>query len=330
MREVIGESTVGDPAIPAHAASTAVSGLGTYDGPVFTYVVTSYTNPQQTVRLLRRLRADSPDSRLVVSHDRKAPAPDPALLAEADAELWLTPQEITWGDSTYLRSELAAVARAQLAPTDWLTVLTGQDYPVRPLVEYEAHLQDSGADMLLEAPESDDPNIAAFLERYRSRAYRMPRWVDRHRIHQIVKHVPGVTLSREPRGLPPYLIRRRMRTPFRNGFVLYKGCDLFALSGRAADRLLTAPPRLLRYYSRTRIPSESYVHTVLRNQSDLVNLPGMLHYARWAASPHPEWLTIEDLPAMLASGRWFARKFREDDPVLDRLDDRLDRTSFRK
>ena len=52
---------------------------------------------------------------------------------------------------------------------------------MRPLVEYEAHLQESGADMLLEAPEADDPNIAAFLERYRSRAYRMPRWVDRHR-----------------------------------------------------------------------------------------------------------------------------------------------------
>jgi hypothetical protein len=295
-------------------------------GRVFAYVVTSYTNPDQTARLVRRLRRESPASRIIVSHDRKAPAPSAESLAQARAELWLTPEPVSWGDATYLRSVLAAIHRLDLRPDDWVTIITGQDYPVRPLGEYEAHLATGGADMALEETE-DDPNLPLLLERYLTRAYPLPHWVERHRIRQVVKHTPGISMSREPRGLPPYLLVRRVRTPFSGTFRLYKGCDLFALSGRAAERLLAAPPELLRYFAGTRVPSEAYVHTVLRNEHTLKNDPGMLHYARWEASPHPSWLSTDDLDEMLASGKWFARKFRQDDTVLDLLDDRLDRVS---
>jgi hypothetical protein len=218
---------------------------------------------------------------------------------------------------------LALIARVRLAPDDWLTILTGQDYPIRPLHEFESALISSGADMVLEEPD-DDPDLPLFLNRYLVRSYRLPRWTDRHRIRQVMKHVPGLTMSKEPRGLPPYLHRRRWRTPFGEGFTLHKGSDLFALSGRAAASLGKADRRILRYYSHTRIPSESYVHTVLRNDSDLRNWAGMLHYARWHDSPHPVLLTEADIDVMLQSGRWFARKFRENDPVLDRLDRLLD------
>jgi hypothetical protein len=290
---------------------------------VFVYVVTSYVNPTQTERLVARLRRDSPSARIIVSHDRKTPTPDTAVLDALDAELWLTPEPVTWGDATYLRSLLAVIARADLAQDDWLTILTGQDYPLRPLREYEEHLAACGADMLLEEPD-DDPNLPTFLRRYLSRSYRLPSWTDRHRIRQIMKHVPGVEMSRSPRGLPPYLSRRRLRTPFHDGFRLYKGCDQFAVSGRAARILLRADPKLLRYYSHTSTPSESYPHTVLRNDPSLHNFAGMIHYAQWVDSPHPKWLSEEDLDAMLDSRLWFARKFRPEDSVLDELDRRLD------
>jgi hypothetical protein len=251
------------------------------------------------------------------------PTPDAAVLDAYGAELWLTPQPVTWGDSTYLRSLLVVIERADLAPDDWLTILTGQDYPLRPLREYEAHLAACGADMLLEEPD-DDPNLPDFLRRYMSRAYRMPLWTDRHRIRQVMKHVPGVEMTKSPRGLPPHLNRRRIRTPFHDGLRLYKGCDQFALSGRAARVLLQANPKLLRYYAHTLIPSESYPHTVLRNEPSLRNLPGMVHYAQWVDSPHPKWLTQDDIEAMLDSRLWFARKFRPEEPALGELDRLLD------
>lgn len=303
------------------AALPAVAGQ--YAEPVFVYVVTSYTHPAQTERLIARLRQDSPGARIIVSHDRKAPTPRTDVLDSHGAELWLTPDPVNWGDATYLRSLLAVIQRADLASDDWLTILTGQDYPLRPLREYEEHLLASGADMALEEPD-DDPALVDFLRRYRSRAYRMPRWVDRHRIRQVIKHVPGVEIITSPRGLPPHLNRLRLRTPFTDDFHLYKGCDQFALSGRAARALLDADPQLFRYYARTLVPSESYPHTVLRNDASLRNVAGMLHFAQWVDSPHPKWLTVDDLAEMRASGFWFARKFRPDEPVLDELDRLLD------
>jgi hypothetical protein len=289
---------------------------------VFVYVVTSYTAPRQTERLVARLRHDRPDARLIVSHDSKAPPPSTEVLADLRAELWLTPTPVTWGDASYLESLLVVIGRARLHDEDWITILTGQDYPIRPVREFEQHLGECGADMVLEEP--DDPNLGVHLDRYRVRSYRLPRWADRHRIRQVAKHLPGIAISKEPRGLPPYLHRRRLRTPFGPSMELRKGCDLFALSGRAAEVLLSADPRLLRYYQHTRIPSESYIHTVLLNAPHLSNNAGMLHYARWRDSPHPEWLGEADLDDMRDSGLWFARKFQPDDPVLDRLDALLD------
>jgi hypothetical protein len=292
-------------------------------GAMFVYAVTSYTTPAQTERLVRRLRRDSPASRIIVSHDRKAPTPSIDALRDVGAELWLTDAPITWGDASFLLSQLAVVRRAALAEADWLTFLTGQDYPIRPLAEYERHLSTVGADMLLEEPDGD-PELPVLLRRYVRRSYRMPRWTDRHRIRQVVKQLPGWELSREPRGLPPYLHRPRLRTPFSTDFPLRKGGDLYALSGRAAAVLMAADPRLVRYYSRTRIPSESYPHTVLRNAPELANHAGLLHFTRWGSSSHPEWLGVDDLAEMLESSHWFARKFREGDPVLDELDSLLD------
>lgn len=283
------------------------------------YVVTSYINPHQTIRLLSRIRAESPAARLIVSHDRKMPPPPAAELRAVGAELWLTPEGIEWGDATYLRSQLAVLGNLEMEDDTWITFLTGQDYPVRSIADYEQHLAACGADALLEVPD-DDPSLGIHLQRYLVRSYRMPRWVDKHTIRRVVNRLPGFELSHEPRGQPPYLHRRRFRTPFSESFSLRKGCDLFALSGRAARALGDAPPSLLRYYAHTRVPSESYVHTVLRNHPSLTITGEMIHFARWASSPHPDWLGIGDLDEMITSRRWFARKFREDDPVLDVLD----------
>lgn len=286
---------------------------------VFVYVVTSYTAPRQTERLVARLRRDSPGARIIVSHDRKMPSPSRDVLSDSDAELWLTDEAIEWGDASFLSSQLAVLRRAELADADWLTFLTGQDYPIRPVARYEEHLSSLTADMILEEPQ-DDPHLPVLLQRYSRRSYRMPRWTDREGLRRLVDHVPGLELTQEPRGLPPYLHRTRLRTPFSPEFPVRKGGDLFPLTGRAAAVLLSADPRLLRYYRHTRSPSESFPHTVLLNSRAVVNRPGLIHFMRWGASSHPEWLDVDDIDHMRRSGRWFARKFLPDAPVLDDLD----------
>jgi hypothetical protein len=291
---------------------------------VFTYLVTSYHESGQLYRLLERLRRSSPDARLLVSHDRKAPPLDAGRLASVTASVRLTSEPITWGDRTYLHSLLEGIAAAAPSQDDWITVITGQCYPVRPLAVYEHHLSTCSADALLEVPDSGDPHEAVLARRYLRRYYDVPNWLNRHTVARIVNRLPLLEFGYTPRGAPSRISRPRLRSPFGPQFALHRGGDLFALNGRAARSLDSSPPDLLRYFDRTSVPSEAYVQTVLFNDPSIVCRPESTHYTRWEASSHPEWLGVEDLPAMVRSGAWFARKFQPDASVLDHLDRRLD------
>lgn len=285
----------------------------------FTYVVTSYRDPPQVARLVDTLRRLAPDARVVVSHDRKAAPLDSTMV---DAPIIPTPEPINWGDGTYLRSILAVLDGLSLGPRSWVTILTAQDYPLRPLVDYQRHLGSCAADALLE-PMCHSADWAPLIERTRQRQVRLPRWTaSRGRYGRVLDRLPGATFSPQPHGLSPTLDVRRLRTPFGEGLVPARGSDLWAANGRAVRQLLDEP-RLLRYFERTPIPSESYPHTVLRNAANINVRDEMIHFADFVNAAHPEWLSLDDLPRLEQSGRWFARKFEKGSPALDLLDARI-------
>jgi hypothetical protein len=71
------------------------------------------------------------------------------------------------------------------------------------------------------------------------------------------------------------------------------------------------------------IPIESFAHTLLANAADVTVERASLHHVRWSASEsgRPDVFTEADLPELLSSGRFFARKFGEgDEAVLSRLE----------
>lgn len=292
---------------------------------VFTYVVTSYKTHFQIYRLVNRLRSLSPGARILVSHDRKAEPLDSDILASMDAEWIPSPQPVTWGDGTYLDSLLAALASAKTGrPGDWYTLLTAQDYPLQPLADYESHLLNVGADALLESP-GQGPEYEFVLQRYLSRSFVAPKRLRKsHALRvatKVIHRIPGVTIHPQPHGLPPRIDVRRWKTPFSERLKLHKGNDLFALNGRALEHLLSAPPSLLTFFRQTRIPSEAFPHTVLRN-SPLVVRSELLHYSIWEGN-HPLDLTEDMLPDAWESGRWYARKFAPGSTSLGVLDARL-------
>lgn len=299
--------------------SGAVSGHGG-----FTYVVTSYRNPNQLYRLVALLRRQSPSCRIIVSHDRKSPSLDKVRLHQLAAEYLTTPRPIVWGDFSYLESLLKVVEHAELGPRDWITILSAQDYVLRPLRDFENHLSSCGADALVERPE-DSAAERYLRRRYTARSFTVPRMFRKRRYGRLVNLVPGLSWHGQPHGGPPMLDVQRRKTPFSSGFHLHRGSDYFAINGSAARHLINPPAGLRSYYSMTRIPSESFPQTVLANAPGVTVRPALLHYTRWAASSHPEWLGLADLDEMLTSQRWFARKFTESDEVLDCLDDVLEK-----
>lgn len=87
------------------------------------------------------------------------------------------------------------------------------------------------------------------------------------------------------------------------------------------------PRTVLMYYSNFISSPEGYFHTVVCNAQEFRNttVNSDLHFISWDNPPkqHPHYLTIEDMQRMVDSNAPFARKFHEDDPVLDRIDSEL-------
>ena len=138
---------------------------------------------------------------------------------------------------------------------------------------------------------------------------------------------PYVHFYKLPDGLPRCVGVRARSTPFSATFPCWYGPDWSTLSHRAAEVVVATSrrrPEYVAYYRKTMIPDESATATIVCNAPELKIEPRDLHHIRWtrARSGHPDVFGVADLPELLASPCYFARKFdiAQDIDVLDRLD----------
>ncbi|XP_034692893.1 beta-glucuronosyltransferase GlcAT14A [Vitis riparia] len=114
-------------------------------------------------------------------------------------------------------------------------------------------------------------------------------------------------------------------------FKLYTGSAWTILSRSFAEYCILGwdnlPRTLLLYYTNFVSSPEGYFQTVICNSDDYKNttLNNDLHYIAWDTPPkqHPRSLGLKDFKRMYLSNRPFARKFKQDDRVLDKIDRQL-------
>lgn len=84
------------------------------------------------------------------------------------------------------------------------------------------------------------------------------------------------------------------------------------------------PRTLLLYYTNFVSSPEGYFQTVICNSEEYKNttINHDLHYIAWDNPPkqHPRLLGLGDYTKMILSHRPFARKFKQDDQVVDKID----------
>jgi hypothetical protein len=288
------------------------------------YLVVSHVNPGQVLRLVRVL-GEGPAAEVVVRHDQRHSRLDAAAVEEAGGRLLRDGLTVEWGGWSHLRALLAALERiaAELDP-DWLMVLSGQDYPLRPVEQVEERLAMAphdaylGHSWQLETEALPPPPAEEFFLRY---AY---------------FHLPAPRLPWFPRSIrrvvyfrerPPRFGIRRPRLPFRAGLRCWVSSDWPTLNRRALATVLRTKrdeQRLMRLYSRAVAPAESFFATALMNDPSLKVSDDDRRYVRFQpGAPSPDMLTSADLDELQASGADFARKFDAalDPGILDRLDE---------
>ncbi|THF99467.1 beta-glucuronosyltransferase GlcAT14B [Camellia sinensis] len=126
-----------------------------------------------------------------------------------------------------------------------------------------------------------------------------------------------------------FWITQRRSVP--SAFKLFTGSAWMALSRQFVDFCIwgwdNLPRTVLMYYANFISSPEGYFHTVICNAQEFHNttVNSDLHFISWDNPPkqHPHYLTVEDMSKMVDSNAPFARKFHQDDPVLDKIDSEL-------
>jgi hypothetical protein len=276
------------------------------------FVVLCHGPSRQVVRLVEALAPH----RVVVRHDASWGSLDPEVTKVAKVLSNRAP--MPWGSWEFVEGILEGCRDLD---TDWVVTLSGQDYLIRPVSQLEAWLDGLDADAVLTRHPEVDPSTRGLSDvvhddgpsRYRYHTVPVPRWVVPY-MHRVGRFQSFLRVSARPRGLRPLAF---YRVPMR-GVNPVKGYNWFALRRPAVDVVLAADRRTVKHFRRTYSPAEGFFHTILWNSS-LRIVEDYLHYERWEGGASPAVLTLGDLPTVISSQKWFARKI--DDPeVLDVLD----------
>ena len=290
----------------------------------FAYLTTAYHEPVHLHRLQRSLALGDPESVRFIQFDVSSPQAGRAR--ETDAIVRYTRRRITWGDGSYLDELLGSLAALRDFDWDWLFLLSGQDYPVRPLAELHAEVERSDAIAFsslsasaTSAHDGDRSPITRYFYRYASPQQRWPTWarkaslITAKRIEPLIGE--RVRLQPRPRAAGPAVGFRKTAVPFSTERPCYQGSEYVAMSRTAVEALLDfvhAEPALVQHLRHTFIPTEAFFTTALRwlFGNDVVD--DSLHYMRYGGNANPRLLGAADCDDISKSQRYFARKFTDD------------------
>ncbi|CAK9146087.1 unnamed protein product [Ilex paraguariensis] len=150
-------------------------------------------------------------------------------------------------------------------------------------------------------------------------------WKKQHNTNQIVVD-PSLHLKTNS---PIFYAVETRETP--EAFQVFGGSPWMILSRAFMEHCVNGwednlPRKLLMYFSNVAFPLESYFHTVLCNSPQFQNttVNNDLRYINWDTTKgEPAVLSMSNYDEIVSSEAVFVRPFKEDDPVLQELDDKV-------
>jgi hypothetical protein len=304
------------------------------NGMKIAYVITAHNNPLQVVRLVRALQTGQHTGPIVIHYDRASAEFDRLSLAGmSHVHLLQNPVTVGWGEFSVVEAEWRCLdwLRQQAINYDWLVLLSGQDYPIRPIPAFEQCLTGASGDGFLEYFPIDQVPPTQWnwhQNTGRERYYRYYQTVPAqlkplfYKLYRVVNWQPYVNVKAGRFGAK--VAMQASRHPFTPNFKCYAGSQWHTLARRSVEYVLdfiVQHPDIVEHYRHTMIPDESFFQTILLNAPHLQFVNDNLRYISWTP-PYPAVFSAADLPTLTQSPQFFARKFdqQHDAQILDQLD----------
>ena len=227
-------------------------------------------------------------------------------MIEAMPMVYAVHQEIPvhWGGFSVLEAELFLLREAyKEVRADYYHVISGQDYPIKPLSAFLNYFENNRATEFIEY-----------------KAYSINNWkdpfFDRCRYYyfadevnwqsQVGKRFMGELLNLQSR----YNINR---APFKEFNIIYKGSQWLSLTRYSTEHIIEYTknsPSFLQRLQLTFAPEEIYIQTVLLNAIHVNVRNDNLRFIRWFGENgnNPSNLGIEHFDIIQESNAFFARK----------------------
>jgi Core-2/I-Branching enzyme len=312
------------------------------------FLVAAHKNPEFLARLCQRL-LDVPEAAVRVQWDCATRPPEFPRAIDVDVRPTRAPSE--WGSGRQLDALLDSLRSLCSASFDWLLLLSGQDYPIRPVHEVSELLAstphrlflDTGTGDVVHPPARHEQVLTYPQERYFYHYHWLPDRIwsmlgpqlkrgvgaGSKRFVDAVARGRAVRVQRRPENrFSPGLGVRDRKNPLTRERPCRIGSDWFAISRAVFDDLveqIEGSPDLVEHFRHTYLPTEAFFHTLLLPRWATENAGHNLHYLRFmGANAHPEIVVEGDWYALVESGAYFARKFDATDvALLDRIDREL-------
>lgn len=287
--------------------------------PRFAYLISGSKGDLE--KLWRTLQAlYHPRNYYVVHLDLESPAierlelasrveKDPIFTQVGNVHMITKANMVTYRGPTMVANTLhaCAVLLKRHSDWDWFINLSASDYP---LVTQDDLLH-TFSDLKRELNFIEHTSHLGWKESQRA----MPLIID-----------PGLFQNTKS-DIFPVTPKRDLPTTFR----LFTGSAWMILSRAFVEYCIwgwdNLPRTLLMYYTNFVSSPEGYFQTVVCNAPEFVPtvVNSDMHYISWDIPPkqHPHTLTLNDTGKMVESCAAFARKFKHNDPVLDKIDELL-------
>ncbi len=304
----------------------------------FAYLILVHKNPEQFIRLVRKL--DSPDSLFFVHVDKKTDErPFKKVLEYIDAGkiVWLKRRGVVWAGFNSIKVTLDGLRAAANSKekVSYITFISGQDYPIKPVAAYHQFLKDSNGASFMEYAAMPRPNWAnGGLDRIHYYHFLFPNFRIAFPLLSYLKvKLPFANESKWDllkKIVKPFPATKKFPRKFINGYTPYEGSNWFTLSIGLVNDILTGLEKDKNFYTffkYTHHADEIFFQTLVLNKfpQHINNINNHnLTYVNWdKTTGRPVSFTLEHFEAMQNSKLYFARKF--DTAVSEEIMDRIDK-----